>query len=153
MGTTSQRGPYSKGIARRAQILEAALDAYESSGPQGPSLKHIAATVGLTEAGVLHYFDSKEELLVEILRARDSEYASTFDLTTPEGMWAAVAYTTQTPGLVRLFVDMTAAASSPDHPAHAFMRERARAIVRLLEGQLGPDRGWQARVLLAAAEG
>ncbi|MFC8823830.1 TetR family transcriptional regulator [Streptomyces sp. NPDC057137] len=153
MGSNARRGPYSKGIARRAEILKVALDAYQTSGRQGPSLKSIAAAVGLAEASVLHYFDSKDELLVAVLEARDSEYIDQYDLSTLDGVWALLAHTTQTPGLVKLFVDMTAAAASPEHPAHAFMRRRAQVIVALLEQILGPGHEWQARVLLAAAEG
>ncbi|MHA6761218.1 TetR/AcrR family transcriptional regulator [Streptacidiphilus sp. PAMC 29251] len=153
MSTNARRGPYQKGVARRAEILKVALDAYETSGPQGPSLKSIAAAVGLTEAGVLHYFESKDELLVAILAARDAEYSATYDLTTLDGAWALMAHTTETPGLLRLFVDMTAASARPEHPAHLFMRERAVQVTELIEALLGPGRTWQARVLLAAAEG
>ncbi|GAA2118428.1 TetR/AcrR family transcriptional regulator [Actinomadura napierensis] len=153
MATKGRRGPYSKGIARRAEILRVALEAYQASGRQGPSLKSIADAVGLTEAGVLHYFGSKDELLVEILVARDREYLQTYDLSTPDGVWALLDHTTRTPGLVKLFVDMTAASADPAHPAHPFMRRRTRVILDLLERVLGPGREWQARILLAAAEG
>jgi AcrR family transcriptional regulator len=153
MVTNPRRGPYSKGVARRAEILKLALDAYHTSGRQGPSLKSIAEAVGLTEAGVLHYFGSKDHLLVEILVARDEHDLATYDLSTLDGMWELLAHTTQTPGLIRLFVDMTAAAANPDHPAHTFMRLRTRAILGLIENALGPGHEWQARALLAAAEG
>ncbi|GAA2211733.1 TetR/AcrR family transcriptional regulator [Nonomuraea monospora] len=153
MSGATRRGPYSKGIARRAEILRAALDAYQTSGRQGPALKSIAASVGLTEAGVLHYFGSKDELLVAILEARDREHAGSYDLGTMDGIWALLADTTRTPGLVKLFVDMTAASADPGHPAHAFFQRRTRHIAGLLERHLGPGREWQARVLLAAAEG
>ncbi|MFC8827358.1 TetR family transcriptional regulator [Streptomyces sp. NPDC057137] len=153
MTTKTRRGPYLKGVARRAEILRIALDAYQTSGPQGPSLKSIAAAVGLTEAGVLHYFDSKDDLLVAVLEARDAEYADAYDLTALDGVWALLAHTTRTPGLVKLFVDMTAASANPDHPAHAFMQKRAGGIVELVERILGPGHEWQARVLMAAAEG
>jgi AcrR family transcriptional regulator len=153
MATDTKRGPYAKGLARRAQILEAALEAYATSGRQGPSLRSIADSVGLTEAGVLHYFDSKDELLVEVLAARDRADAATFDLTTLDGLLAVVAYATETPGLVKLFVDMTAASGSPEHPAHDFMKRRSQNILGMLENQLGRQSAWKARVLLAAAEG
>ncbi|MCP2342436.1 TetR/AcrR family transcriptional regulator [Actinomadura rupiterrae] len=149
----ARRGPYSKGIARRAEILRVALEAYQASGRQGPSLKCIADHAGLTEAGVLHYFGSKDELLVEVLVARDREYAEKYDLTTAEGTWALLAHTAQTPGLVKLFVDMTAAAADPAHPAHAFMQRRTSAILDLIARRYGPGKEWEARVLLAAAEG
>jgi AcrR family transcriptional regulator len=153
MSTNTRRGPYPKGVARRAEILKVALDAYSTSGPQWPSLKSIAAAVGLTEAGVLHYFDSKDELLVAILEARDDEHAATYDLGTLDGAWELLTHTTETPGLLRLFLDMTAASASPEHPAHAFMQQRAEGVIKLIESFLGPDHTWQARVILGAAEG
>lgn len=153
MSAKARRGPYAKGVARRAEILTIALAAYQASGRQGPTLKSIAAAAGLTEAGVLHYFGSKDELLVAILEARDREYAEAYDLDTLDGVWALLAHTTRTPGLVKLFVDMTAAAATPGHPAHAFMKRRSASIVGRIERFLGPGHEWQARVLLAAAEG
>jgi AcrR family transcriptional regulator len=153
MPADAKRGPYAKGLARRAQILAAALDAYANSGPQGPSLRSIAESVNLTEAGVLHYFDSKDELLVEVLAARDRVDLDTFDLSTIDGVWALFEHATHTPGLVKLLVDMTAASSSPEHPAGKFMKDRAENIFEIVEALLHDDDPWKARILLAAAEG
>src|SRR5882757_2964946 len=102
MPADAKRGPYAKGLARRAQILAAALDAYASSGPQGPSLRSIAARV-------------RADLLA-------------FDLSTIDGVWALFEHAAETPGLVKLLADMTAASASPEHPAHKFMQERAEVI-------------------------
>ena len=153
MAAEGKRGPYAKGLARRAQILATALEAYAISGPQGPSLRSIAESVNLTEAGVLHYFDSKDELLIEILAARDRADLEAYDLSTEEGAWALFDHATRTPGLVKLLVDMTAASASPDHPAREFMQERSRAIIELVGKQLGDGDTWKARMFLAAAEG
>ncbi|WP_194909650.1 TetR/AcrR family transcriptional regulator [Catenulispora rubra] len=153
MVVDTKRGPYAKGLARRAQILEAALAAYASSGPQGPSLRSIADTVGLTEAGVLHYFDSKDELLVEILAARDRADVAAFDLTTLEGAWALLEHATHTPGLVKLFLDMTVASASADHPARELMQRRAHTIFDIMGRFYSEDEPWKPRVMLAAAEG
>jgi AcrR family transcriptional regulator len=153
MATEGKRGPYAKGLARRAQILATALEAYATSGPQGPSLRSIADRVNLTEAGVLHYFDSKDELLIEILAARDRADSDAYDLSTGEGVLALLDHATRTPGLVKLLVDMTAASASADHPAREFMQERSRGIIELIGKLLGDDDPWKARILLAAAEG
>src|SRR5882724_8948830 len=153
MPVDAKRGPYAKGLARRAKILAAALDAYATSGPQGPSLRSIADSVGLTEAGVLHYFDSKDELLVEVLAARDRADVEAFDLSTIDGVWALFERAASTPGLVKLLVDMTAAGSVPEHPARRFMQQRAEFIFDLVGRLLGDDDPWKARMLLAAAEG
>ena len=56
------RGSYAKGVARREEILESALDVIGRKGYQNASLKEIAEVVGVTPAALLHYFGSKEEL-------------------------------------------------------------------------------------------
>ncbi|MBF9069060.1 TetR/AcrR family transcriptional regulator [Streptacidiphilus fuscans] len=151
--TKTRRGPYAKGIARRAEILTIALEAYQASGRQGPTLRSIADAVGVSEAAVLYYFDSKDDLLVAILEERDRTYAEIYDLTIPDGVWALMEHTIQTPGLVKLFVDMSAAAADPQHPAHRFMQRRAEQMTRLAAQILGRGREWQARAMIAAMEG
>jgi AcrR family transcriptional regulator len=139
MPAQAKRGPYAKGLARRAQILEAALEAYADAGPQGPSLRSIAQSVDLTEAGVLHYFESKDELLVEILRARDNADRAEFDLTKAEGVADAIEKSMRTPGLIKLLLDMIAASTWPDHPAYAFMQERSARFRELAVDVLGDE--------------
>ena len=56
----AQRGSYAKGVAKREEILERALDVIATEGYDGASVKRIAEAVGLSQAGLLHYFDSKE---------------------------------------------------------------------------------------------
>lgn len=148
----TRRGPYAKGIAKRAEILDAALAAYTVEA--SPPLREIAESVGLSEAGVLHYFGSLEELFVAILQARDDAARAAFDLSTIEGHWAALEYATKTPGLAKLYVDMSIAAANPNHPAHAFMIERTEHLVGQLRSVApSPVEEWQVRVLVAAAEG
>lgn len=153
MTAKTRRGPYAKGIARRAEILRIALEAYQAAGRQGPTLRSIAERAGVTEAAVLHYFDSKDDLLVAILEERDRAYAERYDLTDPEDVWTVMEHTVRTPGLVKLFVDMTAAAADPGHPAHRFMTRRAEGIAELMTRAVGPGHAWQARVLMAAMDG
>jgi AcrR family transcriptional regulator len=155
MTRSEQRGTYPKGVARRAQILMAALDAYGESDDQEPSLKQIAESVGLTEAGVLHYFDSKDDMLVSVLEARDQLANEDFDLDTWEGIDDALKHTYDTPGQVRLFVEMSVAAANPTHPAHAFMVQRSATLIAQLQSLLGTEGedGWLPRILVAAAEG
>src|SRR5947199_6684394 len=65
-----RRGTYAKGRERREAILAAANDLFAAQGFRGASLSAIAARVGLSEAGVLHHFPSKEHLLLELLDLR-----------------------------------------------------------------------------------
>ena len=142
-----------KGAARRSAILEAALNAYANSDRLGPRLRDIADAAGVTEAGVLHHFGSKDELFVAILRRRDEDAAALHDLSTAEGQNAYLAETTTTPGLTKLFVDMSTAAADPNHPAHAFMAEHRAGVVSVIS-RLAPDADTEAVEAVAAlAEG
>ncbi|GGV07313.1 hypothetical protein GCM10010182_27930 [Actinomadura cremea] len=59
----------------------------------------------------------------------------------------------RTPGLTKLFLDMSAAASDPDRPAHAFMERHDLAVRRLPRNALGTDDPWVERIAIALAEG
>jgi len=67
----AQRGSYAKGVAKRNEILATALDVIADQGINGASIKELAAAVHLSQAGLLYYFDSKDDLFTQILRARD----------------------------------------------------------------------------------
>jgi AcrR family transcriptional regulator len=149
----SPRGRYAKGLAKRAEILQVALTAYAQADESAPTLRSIAEAVRLTEAGVLHYFGSKDELLIAILEARDEAAGTTYDLTSREGIFDYLADVIRTPGLVRLFVEMTAASSQPGHPAGTFMTAHGEAVRQIVTSLLGRDDESAARILLAAAEG
>ncbi|MGR7000561.1 TetR/AcrR family transcriptional regulator [Yinghuangia aomiensis] len=71
VGGRKAQKPYPKGVARRAQILETALEVFASEGDRKASLRAIADRVGLTDTGVLHYFGSREELFLAVIDGRD----------------------------------------------------------------------------------
>ncbi|OII14476.1 TetR/AcrR family transcriptional regulator [Curtobacterium sp. MCBA15_008] len=123
----TRRGSYAKGIAKREEILTVALDLVAQQGFRRTSIKDIADAVGLTQAGLLHYFDSKDELWVEILRRRDEiDLAHDWHAEDPAALLAAIVrHNTEVPGLVQMFVNLSAAAATdPEHPAHEYFRER-----------------------------
>src|SRR4051812_33972563 len=128
------RGTYAKGRERREAILAAANDLFAAQGFRGASLSAIAARVGLSEAGVLHHFPSKEHLLLELLHLRTERDAERVAqaLERHEGYLAALLALCRenesTPGLVRLFTILAAESVDPDHPAHDWTIERYRAL-------------------------
>ncbi len=133
----ARRGSYAKGVAKREEILTRALEVVAREGYRGASVKELADAVGLSQAGLLHYFDSKEELFTEILRKRDEVDAAAFgsaDEATSdiglvrEGYLQVIRHNGEVPGLVQLFSRMNVDASDPEHPAHRYFLERGSAL-------------------------
>jgi AcrR family transcriptional regulator len=131
------RGSYSKGRAKRAEILREAVQVFAESGFRGGSLKDIADRVGLSQAGLLHHFSSKEQLLAEVISERDAEDTARLwgsDETPPTGwlvlerMAELVRHNTTVPGLVQLFATLSGEAVAHDHPAHAHFVDRYRRV-------------------------
>lgn len=160
------RGPYRKGLERREQILRAALEVFGDHGERGASLKEIADRVGMSQAGVLHYFGSREELLVAALEERDAQSGrATAGIASPgEVLASTAARNADHRGLVDLFVTLSAAASDPTHPAHPFFTRRYDELTRSLATGLreAQERGETrtdvrpeqlARMLIALSDG
>jgi len=163
----AQRGSYAKGIAKREEILRVALEVVARNGFRATSVKELADAVGLTQAGLLHYFDSKEGLFTAILRARDeadsARWAELDDIV--DLLLAVIRHNSETPGLVQLFASLsTAATSDPGHAARDYFVERyARLRVdfttaierRQVDGQIAPDVDavTLAGVLVAVSDG
>ncbi|OJF84016.1 hypothetical protein NS14008_05285 [Nocardia seriolae] len=110
-------------MERREQILEAALRTIAERGFLATSVAELAEAVGLSQSGLLHYFGSKEELFVAVLRKRDEVDMAAAGAPGPELLVRIIRRNTQVPGLIELFTHMQAAAADPRHPAHAYMRE------------------------------
>lgn len=135
---TERRGSYAKGVAKREEILQRALDVIAREGYRGASVKELADAVGLSQAGLLHYFDSKEELFTAILRKRDEVDSAGFGLYAPDGTVArgdlqkgylgVIRHNADVPGLVQLFARLSVDAADPDHAAHEFFVERGRTL-------------------------
>lgn len=52
--------------ARRETILAAAAELFDVEGPQGAGLNAIAAKAGFTKSNVYRYFESREQVLLEL---------------------------------------------------------------------------------------
>ena len=66
--TPRSRGRYAKGVARRQEILDRAIEVFAQRGGSRTSLRAIAQEVGVTHAALTHYFGSLDELLVAVYR-------------------------------------------------------------------------------------
>ncbi|MCJ1712983.1 TetR/AcrR family transcriptional regulator [Curtobacterium sp. VKM Ac-2922] len=163
----TRRGSYAKGIAKREEILTVALELVAQQGFRRTSIKDVSDAVGLTQAGLLHYFDSKDELWVEILRRRDEiDNATDWHANDPSELLSAIVrHNAEVPGLVQMFVNLSAAAATDtEHPAHEYFRERYENSRRSMaadframqqDGRLRADVDPEAltSVLLAVSDG
>ncbi|WP_460796486.1 TetR/AcrR family transcriptional regulator [Microbacterium sp. GXF0217] len=122
----TRRGAYAKGIAKREEILTTALDVVAAQGYRRASVRELADAVGLSAAGLLHYFDSKEELFTAILRKRDEHDQTVYgaDGAGIDMLLTVIRHNATVPGLVQLYAQLAVEAVDPEHPAHAFFRER-----------------------------
>ncbi|TYL54642.1 TetR/AcrR family transcriptional regulator [Agromyces mariniharenae] len=154
-------------MAKREEILTAALDVIARNGYRRTSVRELADAVGLSQAGLLHYFSSKEELFQEILRKRDEVDASAFESmheSPIEGFFAVIRHNSEVPGLVQLYAQVSTEAGDPDHPAREFFIERYKQFRAMfsqlirdeqaagrIDADLDADR--IANLFLAAADG
>lgn len=163
-------GGYLKGRIRREDIITAAATAYAEAGYQGSSLREIAKRVGISHAGLLYYFPTKEALLAAVLERRDAEDAEREQLKAPPGLEvlrhfiALAEHNVRHPGIVDLYSRLAAEAIAADHPAHDYFerhyqlaRENLLASFRALadSGELraGVDPEYAALTFVALMDG
>ena len=140
-----------KGEDRRQRILAVAERLLARNGWRNTSLAQIAKEAGVTPAGLLHHFESKEQLLNAVLDARDADdeihadYLSG-DLITelsrvPERFDRA-------PELIGTFTVLLVENIAPDAPLHDRLHKRYRDAVDIIakiikrgqsDGQFRPD--------------
>lgn len=139
-----KRGPYQKGIDKKREIMTVAMVYFSKNGFYATSMREIAKACDLTQAGLLHHFGSKEELLMTIIGERDSIQGNRFELG--QGTWIerilAIAredMSNKTEAL--LFSTLAAEAEDPAHPAHSFMVTRYRDTVNLFARYIAKDAG------------
>ncbi|MFJ7159547.1 TetR/AcrR family transcriptional regulator [Streptomyces sp. NPDC101118] len=131
---------------RRGEILRAAVEVIAERGYRGASLGAVAERVGLTQQGVLHYFPTKEALLVAVLEERDrwdtgggprSADAWRLDLLA-----SLVDYNAMRPGIVQTFSALLGESVTDEHPAREFFTRRyvqvREDMAAMLRAEFGP---------------
>ena len=68
-----------RGRARRAAVLDAARRLFSRQGFKGASLAAIAQEAGLTDAGLLYHFPTKNHLLLAVIAEGDREQDETLE--------------------------------------------------------------------------
>ncbi|MFJ8592375.1 TetR family transcriptional regulator [Streptomyces sp. NPDC093598] len=119
-----------KAQQRRQEILQIAMDTFAARGYNNASLQEIADRAGVTQAGVLHYFRSKAQLLTSVLDLRDATDIEQLGPDRPRGLAFlrhlvdTVRRNTEREGIVRLYAVLSAESVTEDHPAQDYFRER-----------------------------
>ena len=127
------RGQYAKGLAKREEILDLALELFAQKGYDRVSVREIAREAGLSQAGLLHHFSTKEELFLEVLRRRDDRDGDPINhrhLHSVEHLISAVTHNASDPGLVRLFVSMSAESAVSTSDVRRLVRKPIRVAPR-----------------------
>jgi len=129
------RQPRQATADRRAEILRAAAITFGSKGYNNGSLAEVAEQVGITHAGVLHHFGSKEQLLVEVLEYRDKEDVRDLEGQHIPGGLELFQHLVRTarmnvdrPGIVQGYSVLTGESVTENHPARAWVTDRFRVL-------------------------
>ena len=144
--SSAPRGSYAKGVARRQEILDRAIEVFARRGSDRTSLRAIAEEVGVTHAALRHYFGSLEELLVAVYRESEGrggtdEHHDDPDATPVELMREWTESNREVQGLVQLYSTLVATALEEGHPAarefatERFARTRAELAERVRRNQ------------------
>ncbi|MDX3224611.1 TetR/AcrR family transcriptional regulator [Streptomyces sp. ME19-01-6] len=159
-----------KAQQRRQEILGIAMDAFAAHGYNNASLAEIADRAGVTQAGVLHYFRSKAQLLTSVLALRDETDIEQLGTDRPRGLAFlrhlvdTVRHNTEREGIVRLYAVLSAESVTDGHPAQEYFRDRyaglralvAEALAEACElGETRPDLDVEeaASALIAVMDG
>ena len=128
---------FAKGEDRRQRILTVAQRLVTRNGGRGTTLGQIAQEAGVSSAGLLHHFESKEQLLHAVLDARDADDMAHVDMSGDviEQLEKVAERFQRSPGLIGLFTVLQSENLNPDAPLHDRFLSRYRdAIAIVAEG-------------------
>lgn len=123
-----------KGEDRKQRILAVAQRLLTRNGWRNTTLAQIAGEAGVTPAGLLHHFESKEQLLHAVLDARDLDDDSHADRAGD--LLAEIAQVAdrfnRAPELVGTFTVLLVESILPDAPLHDRMLTRYRDAIDIV---------------------
>lgn len=123
-----------KGEDRKQRILIAAQRLLTRNGWRATSLAQIAGEAGVTPAGLLHHFESKEQLLHAVLDARDDDDDTHSDRSGDliEQIARVADRMYRSPELVGTFAVLLVENILPEAPLHDRLLTRYRAAVDIV---------------------
>jgi AcrR family transcriptional regulator len=126
-----------KGEDRRQRILAVAQRLLARNGSRGTTLGQIAQEAGVSPAGLLHHFESKEQLLHAVLDARDADDLADAGLSGEilEQLEKVTERFRRAPDLIGMFTVLLMENLDPEAPLHArFLRRYRDGVAIVAEG-------------------
>ncbi|WP_315638156.1 MULTISPECIES: TetR/AcrR family transcriptional regulator [Microbacterium] len=146
---------------KREQILKAAVEIFGNKGSTNGTLADVAEQVGITHAGVLHHFGSKQKLLLEVLAYRDqADVADLAEKHIPDGpeLFLHLVRTAfaneKRPGIVQAYTVLSSESVTDDHPGREYFEDRYTTLRREVTaafGELCSQEGVTEPATIAAA--
>ncbi|HEY6786277.1 MAG TPA: TetR/AcrR family transcriptional regulator [Trebonia sp.] len=123
-----------KGEDRRQRILVAAQRLLTRNGSRGTTLGQIAREAGVTPAGLLHHFESKEQLLNAVLDARDADDLANADIKGDpiENLRKVAQRFERSPELIGMFTVLLTENLTLEAPLHDRFLGRYRLSVEII---------------------
>lgn len=113
--------------------------AFAAHGYHNASLAEIAKEAGITAAGILHHFKTKDQLLTELLHGRDeadiADASETGELHGTDFLAHLVDTASRNagrPGITQLYAVLSAESVTQDHPAQEWFRSRYEGLRRMV---------------------
>ena len=118
-----------------------AMTVFAEHGYAGGSIRAIAEKAGVSHATLIQHFGSKEGLLTAVLEEWDRRtvadgLADASGLDYFRRLPEVMATHQDNRGLLELFTTIAAEATSPSHPAHAFIEQRYARNLAILTRHL-----------------
>lgn len=116
--------------ARQLDIVDAATRVFSNHGYRAGTVQLVAAEAGLSQAGLLHHFPSKDAILLAVIEQRERQDLEVLLPAFERGdsvidaFRQVLARNAGRPEMMRLFAVLSAEALNSDHPAHEFFHRR-----------------------------
>lgn len=137
--------PRRRGIARREQILDAAVELFARHGYRGTGLHALGERVGISHVGILRHFGTKEELLKAVLDRRErilEELTRDYQGTGIVGV-TSIPVPFEPEILTRLATVLRAENLNPDDPLHDYFEAQNHRVRDVIAAEIraGQDKG------------
>lgn len=130
-----------KGERTKRRIAMKALELFSERGFNGASLRDIAASAGITHAGLLHHFDSKDQVLLFALQLWDRAERVSFDsdedsaVTSFVKLISLMDLNSREPERIGVYIRISSDAVDTAHPAYQYFSRRYDYVVAHLESR------------------